>query len=154
MTARKAIAAALLAQLTSGGQFFKKGRRDRAPEQAASPGKPGLYLVKPREHYTWSEDASRGVPPTRELYFLAVIYTDVGKDAEAVPADIIDDLLDALDQALAPSYTDQISNGGRQTLGGLVYDCRIDGDIESGPGDNQGKGETAVPITVTLNQYP
>lgn len=129
MTPRKSIAAALLTQLTQGGQFTKSGRRDRAPEQAAAPKAPGLYLVKPREAYLYSDDA-RGVPPTRELYFLAVIYTNVGKEADAVPADIIDDLLDAVDQALAPSQVDQVTNGARQTLGGLVYDCRVEGEIE------------------------
>jgi hypothetical protein len=153
VTSRKSIAAALLAQLAQGGQFTKSGRRDRAPEQAAAPKAPGLYLVKPREAYLYSDDA-RGVPPTRELYFLAVIYTDVGKEADAVPADIIDDLLDAVDQALAPSQVDQVTNGARQTLGGLVYDCRVEGEIECAPGDNQGKGQTAVPIKVTLKQYP
>jgi hypothetical protein len=151
---RKQIAAALLAQLTAGGQFTGgTGRRDRRPEQAASPNKPGLYLVKPREEYKYETD-DRGVPPRRDLLFLAVIYTDVGTDATAVPADQIDDLLDAIDSALAPGVNDRIANGGRQTLGGLVYDCRIDGEIEFAPGDDKGKGETAVPIHVVLNSYP
>jgi hypothetical protein len=154
MTSRKSIAAALLAQLTQGGQFIKSGRRDRAPEQAAAPNAPGFYLLKPRETYRYSDDAERGLPPVRELLFFALIYTDVGSNASAVPADVIDDLLDAVDQALAPSPTDQITNGGRQTLGGLVYDCRIDGEVECAPGDLQGKGQTLVPIKVTLNQYP
>ena len=154
MTSRKSIAAALLAQLTQGSQFAKSGRRDRAPEQAAAPTAPGLYLLKPRETYRYSDGAGRGVPPVRELYFLAVIYTDVGANASAVPADVIDDLLDAMDQALAPSPADQLANGARQTLGGLVYDCRIDGEVECAPGDLQGKGQTVVPIKVVLNQYP
>jgi hypothetical protein len=153
MTTRKAIAAALLAQLTSGGQFTKKGRRDRAPEQAASPGAPGLYLLKPREEYKYGGD-DRGMPPIREMSFLAIVYTDVGADATAVPADVIDDLLDAIDTALAATGVDLISNQGRQTLGGTVYDCRVEGEIEFAPGDSQGKGETAVPIRVILNSYP
>lgn len=154
MPSRKAIAAALLAQLTGGGQFVQSGRRDRSPEQGASPGKPGLFLIKPREHYSYDNDKTRGVPPVRDFYFIAVVYTDVGTDATAVPADIIDDLLDAIDTALAPSFADQVSNGGRQTLGGLVYDCRIEGEPELAPGDAQGKGQTAIPIHVIVNQYP
>jgi hypothetical protein len=153
MASRKAIAAALLKQLTGGGQFVQTGRRDRAPEQAASPGKPGLFLVKPHESYEY-DDHDRGVPPRRDLHFLAVIYTDVGTDATAVPADLIDDLLDAVDAALAPSIADQLGNGTRQTLGGLVYDCRVDGDLELAPGDSQGKGQSVVPIRVILNSYP
>ena len=154
-TSRKAIAAALLRQLTAGGQFTNSGRRDRAPEQAAAPGKPGLYIVKGRERYLYAGgEYERGAPPVRELAFLAVIYTDVGADETAVPADTIDDLLDAIDGALAPAAIDQLSNGGRQTLGGLVYDCRIDGEVELAPGDVQGKGSTIVPIKITLDQYP
>lgn len=152
---RKAIAAALLAQLTAGGQFTgATGRRDNDPEQAASPGKPGLTLVKPREKYSYENEEKRGVPPVRDLYFLAVVYTDVSGDSAAVPADDIDDLLDALDAALAPSVVDQLQNGGRQTLGGLVNDCRIEGDVDLAPGDKQGKGETTVPIHVVLKSYP
>jgi hypothetical protein len=154
MSSRKAIAKALLDQLTAGGAFSNNGRRDRAPEQAASPGKPGIFLLKPREQYRYGSDNELGVPPVRELYFMAVIYTDVGSDATAVPADVIDDLLDAVDLALAPSVLDQLKNGSRQTLGGVVYDCRIEGELELAPGDLQGKGQTAVPIRVILNQYP
>jgi hypothetical protein len=150
---RKSVAAALLKQLTAGGQFTKTGRRDRAPEQAASPGKPGLFLVKPRENYSYEGD-NRGVPPVRDMRFLAVVYTDFSGDENAIPADVIDDLLDAVDAALAPSPTDQVINGGRQTLGGLVYDCRIEGESDLAPGDVQGKGQTVVPIRVTINGYP
>lgn len=153
MASRKQIAAALLAQLNGGNKFVKTGRRDNAPEQAASPGEPGLFLIKPRESYSYDKDQN-GVPPVRELRFLAVVYTDVGTDPNAVPADVIDDLLDAIDAALAPTVVDQINNGGRQTLGGLVYDCRIVGEPELAPGDSQGKGQTIVPVHVTLNQYP
>jgi len=154
VTARKAIAAALLAQLTSAGQFANGGRRDRKPEQAAAPGKPALYLLKPREEYKYDGD-DRGAPPVRDLFFVAVIYTDVGTDAKQVPADVIDDLVDAIDTALASGINDQLTNGGRQTLGGLVYDCRVEGELDFAPGDLvQGKGETSVPIHVVLKSYP
>jgi hypothetical protein len=153
MTARKAIAAALLTQLNSGNVFTLTGRRDRNPEEAASPNKPGLFLLKPREHYRYDGD-DRGVPPVRTLSFLAVIYTDVGQVATAVPADVIDDLLDAIDTALASGVPDQLGNGGRQTLGGLVYDCRIEDAVDFAPGDQFGKGTTTVPIVVLLNSYP
>jgi hypothetical protein len=150
---RKNIAAALLVQLNSGGQFTGgTGRRLTNPEGVASPGKPALFLIKATEDYR-RED--RGTPPTRELKFIAVIYTDVGNDVTAVPADVIDDLLDAIDTALAPSPVAMMTNDqGRQTLGGLVYDCRIEGELQLGPGDEQGKGTTEVPITVVLNDYP
>jgi hypothetical protein len=147
MATRKQIAAALLALLTAGGQFVKSGRRLTSPEDAAEPGKPALFLIKPSESYQRDES---GTPPVRTLQFYATIYTDVGNDPNAVPADIMDDLLDVLDAQLAPNFADQVSGGGRQTLGGLVYDCRIVGDPDIGPGDPQGKSIAVIPIHVTL----
>jgi hypothetical protein len=116
-------------------------------EGAAAPGQPALFLIKPNENYVRDE---RGTPAARTIDFFAVIYTDVGIDPNAVPADVIDDLLDVIDVQLAPSALDQLQNGGRQTLGGLVYDCRISGQPDIAPGDAQGKGETVIPIQVTL----
>lgn len=152
MATRKAIAAAILAKLTAGGQFPVNGRRDAAPEQAASPGSNGLFLIKPREVYSFNQD--RGTPPVRELQFHALIYVDFGTDKAVVPADVFDDLLDICDAALAPTMTDQFANGGRQSLGGLVYDCRIEGELELAPGDISAKGIAMVPIRVILNSYP
>lgn len=152
MTTRKAVAAALLKQLTSGGQFNQYGRRLTNPEGAASPGKPALFLIKPNENYTTENEGT--TPPVRTLDFYAVIYTDVGNDETAVPADVIDDLLDAVDTQMAPGAVDQLRNGGRQTLGDLVYNAYVSGEPDIGPGDEQGKGSTVVPIKVVLKDYP
>lgn len=150
MPTRAAVAAALLKQLTAGGQFTNSGRRDRAPEQAAEVGEPALYLLKPRERYRYANEDQRGIPPVRELVYWAVIYTNVGTNENAVPADVIDGLLDAVDVAMCSN----LSLDGLQTLGGIVYDARIDGEVESAPGDVQGIGTTLIPIVVILNTYP
>ena len=151
---RKAIAAALLARIAPpGGPFAVSGRRLTKPENAASPDKPALFLIKLAERIA---AGAEGLPPRRMLRFHAVIYTDVGADANAVPADIIDDLIDFVSVALASAASGTPLNGARQTLGGTagVYDCCIDGTPLIAPGDSQGKGQTLVPITVTLDQYP
>jgi hypothetical protein len=150
MASRKAVAAALLALLTASGAFPNSGRRLRKPEQAASPGRPGLYLIKPRETYRYDSADQQGVPTVRLMEFLAVLYTDVGADETAVPADLIDDLLEVIDAALKPGTFDMLQNGGRLTLGGLAYSVRISGDPEFAPGDTQGKGMTVIPIQVVL----
>lgn len=155
MASRKAIAAALLALLApNGGPFASSSRRLAKPEQAAAPGAPALYLIKPKETYHYVDDTQQGVPPVRFMDFMAVIYTDVGDNQNTAPADVIDDLIDTIDAALAPSGLDQLQNGGRVTLGGLVYSARIEGDPFFAPGDVEGKGITTVPIRVWFNSYP
>lgn len=146
MATRKAIAAALLALLNGQSTFTKVGRRLVDPEQAAAVNQPGLFLIKPTEKYTRDD---RGTPGVKTMDFYAVIYTDVGNDANAVPADVIDDLLDIIDVQLRPTGADLVETG-RQTLGGRVYDCRISGDPDIAPGDANGKGETVIPIEVIL----
>lgn len=140
---RKAIAAALLTQLTPpGNPFAQSGRRLRDPEGSAAAGKPAIYVIKAHEKFDRSKQL---LPPKRDLHFLAVIYTDVGEDETAIPADVIDDLVDYVEGQLAP---DTVT--GRQTLGGLVQSVLIDGDINFAPGDSTGKGETVIPIRVTI----
>jgi hypothetical protein len=141
---RKAVAAALLAQLAPPGSPFtgSVGRRLRDPEGSAQPGQPGLFLIKPHERFDRSKSM---LPPKRDLHFLAVIYTDVSNDQTLIPADIIDDLIDYVEGQLAPDTAT-----GRQTLAGLVQSVMIDGDINFAPGDDIGKGETVIPIRVTL----
>jgi len=51
-------------------------------------------------------------------------------------------ILDALEAALNPA------NGARQTLGGLVSHCRIEGAVLKDPGDLDGDGLLWVPIKI------
>jgi hypothetical protein len=153
---RKAIAAALLTLIAGPSSPFagRSGRRVTKPEQAASPGKPALFLVKLAERI---QAGPVGQPPQRTLLFQAFIFTDVTGDADAIPADQIDDLLDYVTVQLASDASTGLPlNGMPQTLGSTtgVYDCVIDGTPPIRPGDLEGKGLTRIPITVTLDQYP
>jgi hypothetical protein len=147
---RKQIAAALLALLAPTVQTT--GRRLVDPEQIGGGNFPALFLIKGTEKYHYDGEGET-LPPTRVLDFEAYILTDYTATPAAVPADAIDDLLDAIDTALAPPIVDQLNNGNRQTLGGLVYNCVISGDIKIAPGDSIGKGEVLIPIQVTLGRY-
>jgi hypothetical protein len=148
MPSRKSIMSALLAKLAPpGGAFPTSGRRLRDPEHVADLVKPALFLIKPNERYDRS--SSNTLPPKRIMETYAVIYTDIGNDGDAVPADVIDDLLDIVDAALAPAPADQMRGGG-QTLGGLVVNVVIDGSLDIAPGDVQGKGTVVIPINITL----
>lgn len=145
-TTRKAVAAALLAQLNASSAFPTVGRRLTDPTTIGDGNYPGLFLIKPTER---TERASGSLPSKRIMEFYACVYTNVGDDQNAIPADAIDDLLDVIDIALAPGPADQL-RGGRQTLGGLVENCIVDGNIDIGPNDVLAKGQAVVPITVTL----
>lgn len=142
VTTRKAVAAALLARLNIGGNFLTVGRRLTDPTTIGGGPYPAVYVIKPNERY----ERDGNMPPKRFMEFYAVIYTNVGDDPNAIPADAIDDLLDAVDANLAPAAGEE----GRQTLGGLVENCLIDGNIDIGPNDILSKGQAVVPITVML----
>jgi hypothetical protein len=164
-TVRKQIAWAIINQLNGQGPqiapiqtpvnptFPTVGRKLPDPNNLSGGEFPGLFVIKPDEEYSYDGEGST-VPPTRVLKFLAVIYTDFSDDPPAVPADALDDLMDGIDGALAAQPPDILGNGGRQTLGGLVYNCVIAGEPKFFPGDEEGKGGALVPISVTLNQYP
>lgn len=145
---RKSVAQALLDQLAPPGSPFAPeftGRRLRNPENSAAPGKPGLFVIKPSEKFNPSQQIELA---NRNFNFFAVIYTDVGADETAVPADIIDDLVDYVQAQLTPAGRDALLQS--VTLGGLVQSVVIDGEAIFRPGDTTGKGETVIPIRVTV----
>lgn len=86
------------------------------------------------------------LPPKRVFNVKAAVYNDVGNDENAIPASVINPLLDGLDAALMPD--DPIGN--RCTLGGVVYSALIEGEIKKAPGDITGKGLAVVPIELTM----
>lgn len=143
MTAREQAINALLAKLAATAEFATVGRRNRSPETIASVSTPALMLVEASEEY---KRPSPSVPPIRTLRVSAIIYYDVGDNENAIPASVINPLLDGFDAALVPD--DPIS--GRCTLGGLVYSVLIEGEMLKAPGDVTGKGLAVVPIAIVL----
>lgn len=91
--------------------------------------------------YSWSND----VNPKRVLRPQLFVYIDA-KDPTTIGASQINNILDALDAVLGP----QVGPLGRQTLGGLVHSCRIEGDPFSDPGDLDGDGLIVVPVRIVM----
>jgi hypothetical protein len=140
---RETIINALFTKLVTSGQFNTTGRRNRDPESIAPEQTPALLLVEHTEKYAIP---SPSLPAKRMINLRAILYTDVGDDDNAIPATVINNLLDGVDAALVPD--DPTSQ--RCTLGGLVYSVKIDGDVIKAPGDVTGKGLAIVPLQILI----
>ncbi len=143
MATRNEIITALVAKLTAAWPFVVVTRRNRDPKQLSVADTPAMIVVE------LPEDISRPSPdaqPKITLNVAALIYVDVGPDENAIPAAVLDDILDAVFVALAPDSP----AFSRQTLGGLVQWCMISGQIDRSSGDLTGKAAAAIPIEILI----
>ena len=69
-------------------------------------------------------------------------------DTDIAPAVILNNALDALDDVLKPTGRDALFN--RQTLGGLVSHCFVDGTVMKDAGDFDQQGVAVVPLKILL----
>lgn len=92
-----------------------------------------------------SEDAiQKGMAVPIQWKVMAHIFVFVSTtDTDIEPDTTMNNILDAIENAIAPDST------GYQTLGGLVVNCRINGTIERDPGFASGVGAAAIPIEIT-----
>lgn len=104
---------------------------------------PIAMISKPREKYP--PRAARGLPATRTFSVQVTIIFSVGQDQTIVPDETVCDIMDEIDQTLAPPIGSQA-----QTLGGLVDHCYIEGEVICVPGDLDGTGMIDVPLTVVV----
>jgi hypothetical protein len=104
---------------------------------------PALFLVSTASHFPPRE--ARQLPPKRTLDTQIWVYTDVGKDPNAIPETALNTLLDAIEAALAPGVM-----SGVQTLGGLVSHAWIEGEIEQFPGVLDGVALAIIPVRVLV----
>lgn len=133
----------LEAQVATTGKPFKTISRhlvlwDKCPKEQ----RPAMYVSQIRPQiYEANRD---GVPPRRTLKVSVVVYTNC--PANEVNADNgLNDILDAFDAALAPNPMTSV-----QTLGNLVTNCKINGEVFMDPGYLDGDGLLIVPIDILL----
>jgi hypothetical protein len=138
---RDLIMQALLAKIVAGGYFAATGRRLKIWTEVAI--QPACFLY---EHGEMRTHQSSNLPKDG-LNVDIYVYVKTG-DPNAVPATLLDNALDAIDAALAPTGADKIRN--RQTLGGLVEHCFVDGRVVKDPGDLDGQGVAVVPIVILV----
>jgi hypothetical protein len=101
---------------------------------------PALFIAEHGENIAYG---SENLPAKTTLNVDLFVYVAAGRDRRCVPARDLNIALDALFAALAPEPA-----SGRQTLGGLVYHCRIEGRIVKDPGDLDGQGLALIPLRI------
>lgn len=96
-----------------------------------------------QEVASWSESAA----PKRAMEVKLFVYLNA-RDPSVAGAALLNDVMDALDAALAPRGADAAI--GRNTLGGAVHHCRIDGKTLKDPGDLDGDALLIAPVRLIL----
>jgi len=103
--------------------------------------RPACFLFEGgQEAYEWQ----RSPDPKRTIEVRLFIYVNA-KDPTLVGSSQLNDIMDALDAALAPSAGQPMQN-----LGGAAYWARIAATPFKDPGDLDGDGLLIVPIKITL----
>lgn len=141
---REAIYAALFELVSEAAEFKTKERRLKLWTDVNASDKPALFMNQVSETYARGSEA---VPARVTLTVDLFVYTNAGKDPKAIPATEMNELLDAIDAALAPSSP---APNVRQTLGGLVEHCWIEGEVLVTTGDVDGDGVAVIPVKILV----
>lgn len=145
-TTKEQIMMALFKLLSSSSSYETASRRLQLWGDVGSADKPALFLVEKEENHQRGTDIT---PAVRTINADVYIYTDAGKDQSITPITVLNNLIDAIDPnaggVLAPNPLT-----GTQTLGGLVWDCYIDGKIMKDAGDLDGDGIAIIPLKIVI----
>jgi len=144
--ARETIYAALFGLLSGVPGFNKTGRRLLHWSEVAHADQPALFLVQSNQA---PQQAGRGLPPKWLLRAELFVYVNVGEDPNAIPAQQLNTLVDAIDVALKPAAGSDLVNNV-QTLGGLVSHCWIDGEVEVFDGALGPQAVAIIPIAILV----
>jgi hypothetical protein len=141
MIDREAIYSALWAVGEGAWSFSSANRRLRHWADVAPVEQPALFMSEKSGHAVVK---ALGAPIVWTLYADFYIYAH-SSDPYAAPASILNPLLDALDQALAPSPTTGIQDLG---LPGMVQHAYIAGKIETDEGVLGDQAIAIVPVEI------
>ncbi len=143
MVSRNQIADALMELLINSYTFGFTSRKLKMLEAVSVNLRPALFLTNYDQSVSYQSETLR----KRSMTFRAVIYTSA-RDPDISGDVLLNDILDAIETALAPSGADILIN--RQTLGGIVSHCYIEGEITKDPGDLDKDGLAVIPIIVLM----
>lgn len=142
---------ALVSEVTWGASpkiktFITKSRRVKLFSEVDAKQQPACFQA---EHLEVNMQKSN-LPYKRTWGAQWIIYQAVGNDKGGTPTIENNLILDAVELVLAPKPSDPGFLDQRNTLGGLVYHCFIDGTTFKDPGDIDNQGMLVVPITLLV----
>lgn len=121
-------------------------RRPMTQQSLGSMEQPAMILIDDDEGHTKGDQATKAV---RKITCAAWCWTAIAQDPTSIPATEINNIIDSIDpNSQGVLMANQLT--GKQTLGGLVYDCYIDGKLTKDPGVLGGLGFAHIPITIVL----
>ncbi len=149
VTTRNQATEALFNLLVSSYSYIYSSRRFRFWDEVSAEQKPALFLQDYAEDHTRN---SALVPARRVIVCECTIYISEGLNQSSTPIDLLNTLVDLIDPVSGGVLKPDNIPSARQTLGGLVYDCYIEGKVIKVPGDLDGQGMAQIPIKIIFNQ--
>lgn len=137
---REAAGAALFTALQKATGITNAVRTFIDSTSLGSANMPALEVIAKTEQ---AQSRGTGMPILWTIHYFAFIFVSTGDPGNLAETQL-NNLLDSVEAALKPSPAT-----GKQTLGGVVFDCRINGPIEREPGCMSGIGAAAIPIEIT-----
>lgn len=128
-----------------GGRTFRTKSR-RVIHFSKCPDQPAFFQVEQDER----AEQVTGLPYKWTLPATWMVYQNTGLDPKAVPATENNLILDALQAVVSPRFEPGVQFTDRCTLGGLVYDCKISGNIVKYDGALEGQGIVVVPLVLLV----
>jgi hypothetical protein len=136
---RETIYAALFARVSAAADFATATRRVKEYADVDQATQPAILQMELGEK--WAEP---GVPPQTVILRAKLFLYCESNDPTTPVATTINNLVDAVVAALAPPDIEE-----RQTLGGLVYNVGIVGDVTIAEGLS-GQSEVSIPLEIML----
>ena len=143
MINREAIYQALFDLVKDLSGFVTTSRRARLAKDVAAEEQPALFLEEgPGETV---QHQGQGLPAKHFLYVDLGFYARLDEDKIVAPGSILNPLIDAIEAALEPDEDEE-----DQTLGGLVYYCRISGKVLKNEGLLDGQASVVIPVEILV----
>jgi hypothetical protein len=129
-----------LLQTLQGGSFTTVTRKLRHWDQVPAEEQPYLCMVEHTEH---DMPVTRGLPLKRGWDLSIWVYAKAPNDSVSPGAPVLNNLLDAIEAAIAPPVYSNVL-----TLGGSAYRVWPEGAVKKDPGDIDGQALAIYPIMI------